>query len=472
MKFTPRDYQADIIGAITDMPRVMVMAGMGTGKTVSTLTALDILSLVEPVYPVLILAPLRVAQSVWPGEVQKWDHLQHLRVQPILGDARQRLAALSSLAEIYAINYENIGWLTEHWGEKWPYRTVVCDESTKLKSLRTGGKQSVEFGQKISRKAKGKRAYALAEITPHTRRWINLTGTPAPNGLQDLWGQMWFIDRGTRLGRSYSAFERAFFVNTSRDPRGTQLRPLPHAEREIMERVSTVCLSVEAKDYMDLPELVSTTIEVELPPVVRKAYKTLEREMFMEFATGEVVEAKNAASKTIKCLQAASGALYTDELRREWAYLHDAKLDALEDIVEEAAGMPVLVAYHFKHDAERILKRFPKARMLDKKAETINEWNRGEIPMLIAHPVSCGHGLSLQDGGNILAFFSHWWSLEEYQQIIERIGPTRQFQAGHPRTVYVHHIVAKDTLDEVVMERRTTKATVQDAVMAYMKRAQ
>lgn len=470
MKFLPRDYQADIINFILGLSREMPMAGMGTGKTVATLTALDLLSVVEPVWPVLIIAPLRVAQSVWPVEAQKWDHLQHLRVSPILGDAKQRLAALSSPAEIYTINYENIGWLTEHWGDKWPYRAVVCDESTKLKSLRTGSKQNVEFGQKVSRKAKGKRAYALAEITPYTRRWINLTGTPAPNGLQDLWGQMWFIDRGTRLGRSYSAFERAFFVNTSRDPRGSQLKPLPHAEKEIMSRISDVCLSIEAKDYMDLPELVSSVVEVELPVAVRKQYKQLEREMFIELENGDAIEAKNAASKTIKCLQAASGALYTDEQRTAWANLHDAKLDALEEAVEEAAGMPILVAYHFKHDAERILKRFPKARLLDKKAETIEAWNRGEIPLLLAHPASAGHGLNLQDGGNILVFFSHWWSLEEYQQIIERIGPTRQFQAGHPRPVYVRHLVAKGTLDEVVMERRQTKASVQDALMNYMKR--
>ena len=231
-----------------------------------------------------------------------------------------------------------------------------------------------------------------------------------------------------------------------------------------------LCLSLDARDYFDISEPIVNVIRVELPTKARRLYKDMEREMFLALECGTEVEAFNAASKTIKCLQLANGAIYTDDTCSAFAEIHDAKLQALEDVIEEAAGMPVLVAYHFKSDLARLQRAFPKGRALDKDPQTIRDWNAGKIPVLFAHPASAGHGLNLQDGGNILAFFGHWWGLEQFQQIIERIGPTRQAQAGHDRPVFIHHIVAADTVDEIVMARRETKREIQDLLLEAMKR--
>lgn len=451
--FKPRDYQRDGIDHITNTDRGGFFGGMGVGKTVSTLTALDALTLAGEVEKTLITAPLRVAQSTWPDEVAKWEHLQHMRVVPIVGTPYERHKALNTKADIYTINYENIPWLRDTLGNDWPFDTVVADECTKLKSfrLKQGGQRAQRLGQVAHKK---------------TRRWINLTGTPTPNGIKDIWGHQWFVDAGQRLSRTHSAFIERWFVPT-RDGYGVEA--LPHAFAEITRLISDVCLSIEAKDYFDLPPLVSNTIYVDLPPSARKVYREMEKEMLSEIE-GTSVEAFNAASKTIKCLQIANGAIYTDPDAGKWGKVHDAKIDALDDIIEEASGAPVLVAYHFKHDLERLQKAFPRGRVLDTKPQTIRDWNAGKIPILFAHPASAGHGLNLQDGGNILAFFGHNWNLEEYQQIIERIGPTRQAQAGHNRPVFVHHIVARNTIDEVVMMRRETKREVQDLLMNELKR--
>jgi SNF2 family DNA or RNA helicase len=281
----------------------------------------------------------------------------------------------------------------------------------------------------------------------------------------DLWGQAWFLDRGARLGKTFGAFTDRWFKT---HPSGFGLEVLPHAFEQVTEQLQDICLSIEAKDYLDLPPQINNTIAVDMPPKAMRIYRDLERNFFTEIA-GHEIEAFNAAAKSVKCLQLASGAIYTNG--SEWQEVHSAKLEALESVIEEAAGMPVLVAYHFKSDLARILKAFPKARHLDANPQTLRDWNAGKIPLLLAHPASAGHGLNMQDGGNILAFFSHWWNLEEYQQIIERIGPTRQAQAGHNRPVYVHHIVARGTLDESVMDRRETKKSLQELFMERMKRA-
>lgn len=302
------------------------------------------------------------------------------------------------------------------------------------------------------------------------KRFIELTGTPSPNGLKDLWGQVWFIDRGQRLGTSFGAFTQRWFqqVQVGADRNAVQLVPFPHSQVEIQTKLKDICLSIEAKDYFDIKEPIFNTIEVELTGKARKLYDEMEKEMFIELSANTEVEAFNAASKTMKCLQLASGSIYTDD-QGNWQPIHDLKLQALESIVEEACGMPVLVAYHFKSDLARLEKVFPQGKQLDKDPKTIHDWNAGKIPVLFAHPASAGHGLNLQDGGNILVFFSHWWDLEQYQQIIERIGPTRQAQAGHERPVYIHHIIAKNTIDSVVMERRDSKREVQDLLMEAMK---
>lgn len=450
--FAPRPYQQIIIDHILANDRCAVWAGMGMGKTVSALTVIDAVRLVDD-DPILVLAPTRVANTTWPEEAAKWEHTAHLTVVPVTGDMQGRVVAVRQRADVHAINYENLPWLVEYWGDRWPYRTVIADESTKLKSFRL--------------RQGGKRAQALARVA-HTKvkRFVELTGTPSPNGLQDLWGQVWFIDRGQRLGRTYESFKQRWFRP---HPSGFGLEALPHAQKEIQELLSDICITVEAKDWFDLREPIVNNIYVDMPARARKTYEDMEKQMFTELDSGHEIEAFNAASRTIKCLQIANGAAYT-EGNTEWQDVHDQKLQALESVVEEANGMPVLVAYHFKSDLARLKKHFPKGRELDKNPKTLTDWNKGKIPLMFAHPQSAGHGLNLQDGGNILVFFAHWWNLEERLQVIERIGPTRQLQAGHDRPVWIHNIIARKTVDELVIERVNTKREVQDILMGAMRR--
>ena len=455
-KYTPRDYHGLIIDHILEHERCNVFAGLGTGKSGATLSALETLALVEG-DPVLIIAPVRVAQTTWPDEVKKWGF--DLPVTPILGTADQRRMALREDTPLFTVNYEWLPQLVDWFKyspRPWPFKTVIADESTKLKGFRT--RQGT------------KRAKALAEVAHrHVKRWVNLTGTPAPNGLKDLYGQQWFVDGGQRLGKSYTAFSQRWF-RTGHD--GFGLEPLAHAQEEIQKLLGDVTITIDAKDYFDIKEPIVNRITVDLPHKARQQYRDMEKKMFLELE-GHLgpteVEALNAASKTQKCLQLANGAIYTDE-QRNWTEVHDAKIAALDDIIEEAGGAPVLVAYHFKHDLHRLRAAFPRSRVLDSDPETIRSWNAGKIPVLFAHPASAGHGLNLQDGGNILVFFSVNWNLEEHQQIIERIGPTRQMQAGHDRPVFLHYILANDTVDFDVLERLESKASVQEILMKAMKR--
>jgi SNF2 family DNA or RNA helicase len=451
-----RPYQKIIIQHLLEKERCNAFVPMGLGKTVSTLKAIEANALADD-GPTLVLAPLRVAQSTWPDEVKKWR--LDLPITPIVGNAAQRAQALREDSAIFTINYENVPWLVEWFKynpRPWPFKTIVADEVTKLKGFRT--RQGT------------KRAKALAEVA-HKKvdRWIGLTGTPAPNGLKDLWGPMWFVDGGQRLGKSFTAFSERWF---RKGYDGFGLEVLPHAQGEIEALIGDVCLSLDAKDYFDLKEPIRNVIEVQLPHKAMSQYRDMEKKMFLEL-DGHLgptpIEALNAASKTQKCLQLANGAIYTNE-SKEWQEVHDAKISALDDIIEEAGGAPVLVAYHFKHDLHRLRAAFPRGRVLDSDPDTIRAWNAGKIPILFAHPASAGHGLNLQDGGNILVFFSLNWSLEEHQQVIERIGPTRQMQAGHNRPVFIYYILAHDTVDADVLERLETKASVQDILMQAMKR--
>ncbi|NLX17386.1 MAG: DEAD/DEAH box helicase [Ramlibacter sp.] len=457
LTFTPRVYQRDIIDHELEVPRCGVWAGMGMGKTVSTLTALDTLALMQD-GPALVLAPLRVASSTWPDEAVKWEHLRNVEVSAVVGNPDQRRTALRRPANIYTTNYESIPWLVEHFGSKWPFRTIVADESTKLKGFRL--------------RQGGQRARALARVAhQHADRFIELTGTPSPNGLQDLWGQAWFLDKGLRLGRSFDAFKSRWFrsIQVGADRHAVKLEPMPFAQEQIEDALRVLCLSLDPRDYFDISEPIVNNIRIELPARARQLYRDMEREMFLAIGDSEV-EALNAASRTTKCLQIANGAIYTDETGSAWAELHDAKLQALESVVAEAAGMPVLVAYHFRHDLDRLQRAFPQGRQLDQDPQTIRDWNAGKIPLLFAHPASAGHGLNLQDGGNILVFFGLNWNLEERLQIIERIGPTRQAQAGHDRPVFIHNIIAADTVDELVLARVETKREVLDLLLEAMKR--
>ena len=460
--FIPHDYQRESIDWLTSHRRPGLFAPMGGGKTVCTLTALEHLSMVEPVYPALILAPLRVANMTWPAEVHKWQHTEHLRVSAIAGRKNpatsatraDRAKALATPADIYTMPYDSLDWLVDHCGSNWPFKTVVADELSRLKSYRT--------------RQGGKRAAALAKVA-HTdvHRFIGLTGTPAANGLQDLWGQIHFLDKGERLGRTYSAFTDRWF-RTGWD--GFSLEPMAHAQREIQERLADICLTVTG---LDVEETQEHPIYVDLPPAARRLYKEMERDFFAtierEGVDGITVEASNAAVKSGKCSQIAAGAIYRDE-SREWEHIHDEKLLALESIIEEAAGGPVLVSRNFKHDEERILRRFKQARVLDADPKVLDAWNKGHVPVLVAYPGSAGHGLNLADGGNILADFTLSWNLEFDQQIIERIGPMRQKQAGYDRPVMRYRIIARDTIDEIMLERLQSKRSVQDVLLEALKR--
>ena len=428
----------------------MVWADMGTGKTSSTLIALShINKYIEDIFPVLVLAPKRVATTTWPEEVKKWDAFKDIKVSNISGTPTQRKKALAARADIFTTNYEQLPWLVELFGKKWPFKTVVADEVTRLKSFRIRGG--------------GSRAKALGKVAhKFVDRFIGLTGTPAPNGIKDLHGQIWFVDKGERLGASYTQFKERFFT-VGYD--GFTMVPREGAQDEIEKLLADVCLTIRAQDYFDIDEPIVNTIRVQLPPKARQLYEDMEKRMFVEIAEEEI-EAFNAMTKTGKCLQLANGAVYHED--NTWTETYDGKIDALRSVVEESNGMPVLVAYQFRSDLERLVAAFPNGRQLDNDPQTQIDWNAGKIPILFAHPKSAGHGLNLQDGSNILCFFSHGWSLEDHQQIIERIGPTRQRQSGYDRPVYVHHIVAADTVEETVIERLAGKASVQELLKAAM----
>jgi SNF2 family DNA or RNA helicase len=456
--YTPRVYQELATRHLLSVQRGALWAGMGMGKTVSALTALDAqLFCGEITHPTLAVAPTRVAKNVWPYEVKKWDHLKHLDVVPILGSERERLAALKRDVPIFTINYDNLPWLVKTIGHRWPFRQVIPDEATRLKGFRT--------------RQGGARARALATMLHPIKKidqWWNLTGTPAPNGLADLWGQTWYLDGGARLGRNFTAFEQRWF-RKSFD--GYSLEPFPFAREQIENALRDICLSLRAEDYFDIQKPMVTRVNVELPPHARKLYRSMERELFLSIGETEI-EAFNAASRTMKCLQLAAGGIYesAEDQRGKWVPVHDAKLAALESIVEEAAGEPILVSYQWKSDLTRILKAFPQARELDDKKQTEDDWNAGKIPILVAHPKSAGHGLNLQDGGHILVYFSDWWDFELHDQILERIGPVRQMQAGHNKLVRVYHIVAENTIDELVLLRHSLKRGVQNLLMEAMRK--
>jgi SNF2 family DNA or RNA helicase len=457
MNFTPYPYQQQIIDHILDNPRSAVWAGMGMGKTSASLYALNALTLIDD-SKTLVIAPLRVARSTWPDEIKKWSEFNHLTISPIIGSKKQRLAALTKDADIYTINYENITWLVEHLGDNWPFENVIADESTKLKGFRL--------------RQGSKRAQALAKVAhKKVKRFIQLTGTPSPNGLLDLWGQAWFLDHGQRLGNSFKAFTDRWFIpeRVGSDAYAIAHRPRANARKEIEDRMRDLCITLDAKDWFDLDDPIVNNIYIDLPAHAQGIYDDMEEDLFTQL-NGTDIEAANAAVKSAKCLQIASGILYDED--GNWTEIHDEKIQVLDEIINESGGTPILVAYHFKADLERLRKAFPQGRILDSNPKTLLDWNSGKIPLLFAHPASAGHGLNLQDGGNILVFFGHWWNLEEYQQIIERIGPTRQKQAGHDRPVFIHHILTRGTVDEVVMARRQSKRQVQDLLLEAMKRKQ
>ena len=466
MKPNDLPYQPLITDRILDQKRTNIWVPMGFGKTRATLKAIDILQLVEN-SPTLVLAPYRVANSTWPDESLRWDDTRHLTVTPILGTPEERIRALRADTPVFSINDENIPWLVERFkGRPWPFRTVIRDEQTRFAGFRL--RQGT------------RRAKAIAPLA-HTQidRWVNLSGAPVPNGLAALWGPQWFIDQGKRLGHSFDAFHQRWF-STYPEKRPTKngkwtfsvpvTVPRPGADAEIHARLLDCSMSLDSKDWFDLREPVVREIKVQLPPKARQLYRDMEKKMFMEL-DGIGVEAFSAAGKTIKCLQIASGFAFTDD---EGGYreIHDAKLQALESVIEEAAGASVLVPYWFKPSLARLQRAFPKGRVLDKDPQTIRDWNAGKIPALWIHPMSGGHGLNMAEGGHIIAPYETWWDADTYGQVLERVGPVRQAQLGPDKeqVVMIYPILAEDTIDEVVQERHRSKRSTQDLLMAYMKR--
>lgn len=457
--FKPWPYQEKMIDFALTHSRCALFVPMGMGKTSASLSIVRELLDLWGDTPVLVIAPLAVARATWPAEVEKWEQFKGIRVSVIVGTQAERTKAAQADADLYVINYENLPWLAERIAAgqfDWRWQTVIADESTRLKSFRKNGGS--------------KRARALAKFAGKINRFIELTGTPSPNGLADLWGQLWFVDAGARLGRSFSAYMTRWFtpLKVGSDPHAIQWIPREHSQDEIQARIADVCLSIRAEDYFDLNAPVFVKRVVTMPDAAEQIYRQMERELFVQLESGAEIEALNAAAKTVKCLQIASGALYTD-IDGHWSPVHDAKLDELESIEVEACGEPLLIAYQFKSDRERILARFPHAVAFDGSRQMVDDFNAGRIRMLLVHPASAGHGISLQDGSSKLVFFSQWWDLEQWQQVIERIGPMRQLQAGHPRVVTVYSIIAKGTIDAVALAAKNSKKSTQDALLEYLR---
>jgi SNF2 family DNA or RNA helicase len=472
--YVPRPYQPAISNFIFDHPRCYVAGGMGIGKGSATLAAISSLVMFGEVQHVLVIAPKRVAQTTWPGEIEQFkESFGHLSYAVAVGSDAERRAAIEQRAVVTMINFDVLTWLVDNYGDSWYWDMVVPDEATRLKSARLSFQRRKRadgtLGPAFLTGQGGTRARSLATVIfKKVKRVVCLSGTPASNGLIDLWAQYFFLDAGQRLGSSFTAFSHRWFrAKPGSTQEQQQLEPLPYADEQIRRAVRDITIAIEAKDHFNLPPLIENVIRVELPDKARKAYREMERELLC-WIEQHPIEAFNAGAKSQKCLQIASGAAYTDD-QGNWAPVHDAKLEALDSVIEEAAGAPIIVAYHFKSDLARIRKAFPKAEVLGSDPKTIARWNKGQIPILLAHPQSAGHGLSLQHGGNIICFFTSNWSLENDLQIVERIGPTRQAQSGYNRPVFVHRIVAARTLDEVVIARLKSKASVQDALMEALK---
>lgn len=445
MIFKPYPYQTEAVQWILDRPASGLFLSMGMGKTVVTLTAIDELMFDRlEVRKVLVIAPLRVAQDTWAKETAKWEHLKHLRVSRVLGPAEARLAALNAEADIYVINRENVPWLVES-ALKWPFDMVVIDELSSFKSHQA------------------KRFKALRRVLGRVKRIVGLTGTPAPNGLIDLWPQIYLLDRGERLGKTVGAYRSRYFIpDRSNGHIVYSYKLMPGAEEAIHAKLSDLCMSLRKEDYLSLPGQIYETVELAPPPALLKKYKQFERDRIMEAMDddGEIV-ALNAASLTGKLLQFANGAIYDTE--KGVHALHDVKLDALEELIEAANGEPVLVFYAFQHDRDRIKARIGCREL--RTGEDIDAWNRKEIPVAIAHPASVGHGLNLQEGGHIIIWFGLTWSLELYQQANERLN-----RPGQTNVCRIYHLILKGTHDERVLEALKNKDTSQRALIDALRR--
>jgi len=441
MKYKPHDYQEFAREFILEHPVCCLMLDMGLGKTVVTLTAIWLMALDSfDIGKILVIAPKRVAEDTWPKELKKWEHLTGLTYSLVLGSKKQREEALQKKAAIYIINRENVAWLVENY--KWDFDTLVIDELSSFKSN------------------KAQRFKALKKVRPKVQRVIGLTGTPAPNSLLDLWPQMYLLDMGERLGRFIGGYRDRFFKPDKRNKEIIySYKPRDGAEESIYQLINDICISMKAVDFIDMPDKISNRIEVSMDKKEKELYEEFKREMIITLK-GDEIDAINAAGLSNKLLQMANGAVYGEN--KKVVSIHDKKLDALEDLIEAANGKPLLVAYWYKHDLERISKRFD-VRVIQ-TTKDIDDWNAGEIPVALIHPASAGHGLNLQDGGSTIIWFGLTWSLELYQQLNARL-----WRQGQKYTVVIQHIVTSGTHDEDVMRALENKDMKQSALIAAVK---
>ena len=444
MKYKPHDYQRYAAEFIITHPVAALLLDMGLGKTSITLTAInDLLFDSFEVHKVLVVAPLRVARDTWSAEIEKWEHLKNLHYSVAVGTEQERLNALRTPADIYIINRENIQWLVEESGLPFDFDMAVIDELSSFKNHQS------------------KRFRAFMKSRPKLKRIVGLTGTPAGNGLMDLFAEFKLLDMGERLGRLIGLYRNTYFQPDKRNGMVIySYKPLPNAEQQIYDKISDITISMKAADHLKMPELISSEYTVQLSEKEKEKYDQLKKDLILATEDNEVTAA-NAASLSNKLSQMANGAVYSDD--ESVIEIHDRKLDALEDIIESMNGRPLLVAYWFKHDLERIRKRFEIREI--KSSADISDWNSGKIPVALIHPASAGHGLNLQSGGSVLMWFGLTWSLELYQQTNARLW--RQGQTAD--TVVIQHIIAKGTIDEQIMKALKSKDTTQAALIAAVK---
>ena len=442
------EYQNFSVQHIIDHPEAGLLLEMGLGKTVSTLTAISKLMFDYcEISKVLIIAPKRVAESTWTDEIAKWEHLKFLRTSIVLGTERERKEALKVKADIYIINRENVAWLVGFYQSAFPFDFLVIDELSSFKS------------------AKSIRFKSLRMVRPLVKRVVGLTGTVAPNGLIDLWSQMYLLDMGERLGKNITRYRESYFTPGKRNGQVVFNYDLKNEmDKVIYDKIGDICISMKTKDYLDLPERINITTEVKLPKAIQDKYDLFEKEQVLAIIDSDAdVSAVNAAALSTKLRQFANGAIYDAE--KNYHVVHDEKLEALDEIVEAAMGQPVLIFYSFKHDLERIKKRLKglKPRTLDTPADIV-DWNAGKIQVLLAHPASAGHGLNLQAGGNIVIWFGLNWSLELYQQANARLD-----RQGQIKPVVVYHLITVNSIDQKVFLSLEGKAEGQDALMDAVK---
>lgn len=448
MKFQPHPYQQYCIQRLITDCALGLFLDMGLGKTVSTLTAIaDLIYNRFQVCKVLVIAPKKVAEATWSKEVEKWDHLQMLRVSTVLGSAAKRIRALATPADLYVINRENISWLVDYYRNDWPFDMVVLDESSSFKN------------------PQAKRFKALKLVRSRIKRIVELTGTPAPNGLMDLWAQIYLLDGGARLGKTITGYRERYFQPDARNAQQVfSYKPKKTADQTVHGLISDICISMKAEDYLQLPDLVSVTVPVKLAPAAQKAYDRMEKEMLLEI-DDETIDAGSAAVLSNKLLQLCNGAIY--DTMHGIHVVHDCKLTAFLELMEGLAGKPALVFYAFQHDRDRILSALAGSGLRVRqygKPQDADDWNAGKIDILLAHPASTAYGLNLQQGGNHVIWYGLTWSLELYQQANKRLH-----RQGQTEKVIVHNLIVENGMDVDVMQALEGKADTQDALMHALK---